>query len=182
MAGINLGTQGSRRETNRELALVPFIDFLLCLVAFLLVTAVWTRAARLPADTTVPGSATCATCAAPAKRLHVAVEEARFVLSWRDGSTLIARSEVPRKAVRSAGGDVSYPDLARALRSEWQANGVHRAPSDAASDTAVLHAPNGLAYAELVGVMDSIREVRRAPDATSLGSGEPAFVVSLAVD
>lgn len=31
---------------NHEIPLIPFIDFLLCLVAFLLVTAVWSQMAR----------------------------------------------------------------------------------------------------------------------------------------
>lgn len=41
MAQIDTGSHSTkRRETNQELPLVPFIDFLLCLVSFLLITAV----------------------------------------------------------------------------------------------------------------------------------------------
>jgi len=56
MAGIDVGGGGhGRRSVNQELPLVPFIDFLLCLVMFLLVTAVWSQMARLNADAQVPG-------------------------------------------------------------------------------------------------------------------------------
>ena len=48
MAGIDVGGgHGGKRSTNHEIPLIPFIDFLLCLVAFLLVTAVWSQMARI---------------------------------------------------------------------------------------------------------------------------------------
>ncbi len=56
MAGIDVGGgHGGKRATNHEHPLIPFIDFLLCLVAFLLVTAVWSQMARINADARVPG-------------------------------------------------------------------------------------------------------------------------------
>ena len=54
MAGIDVGGGGGKRPTNHEIPLIPFIDFLLCLVAFLLVTAVWSQMARINADARVP--------------------------------------------------------------------------------------------------------------------------------
>lgn len=182
MATIDLGTQGARRETNRELALVPFIDFLLCLVAFLLVTAVWTQASRIPADAMLPGKPDCCTPKVLPKTLHVTVKDERFVLSWREGTTLLTTRDVPRSGVRAASGDVRFPDLARALENEWQANGVHRAASDLARDSAVVHSPNDLAYAELVGVMDAVRHVRRPGASAPTDPADSAFSVSFAVD
>jgi len=182
MAAIDLGTQGNRRETNRELALVPFIDFLLCLVAFLLVTAVWTQMSRLPADAMLPGKPECCTPPLKPKTLHVTVEDERFVLSWREGSTVLTKSDVPRNAVATASGDHAFPELARALEKEWLANGMHRATSDLARDSAVLHTPNSLAYAELVGVMDAVRHVKRAEPGAIEHRADPAFAVSFAVD
>jgi hypothetical protein len=56
MAGIDVGGgHGGKRNVNHEIPLIPFIDFLLCLVAFLLVTAVWSQMARINADARVPG-------------------------------------------------------------------------------------------------------------------------------
>jgi hypothetical protein len=182
MAGIDVGASSARRETNRELALVPFIDFLLCLVAFLLVTAVWSNRSRLPADAMLPGKPDC--CAPPVKprTLHVTIEDARFVLDWREGGQVLTRSEVTRRAVPTASGDVRFPELTGAIEREWRANGQHRGPSDRTLDSAVLHTPNSLSYAVLVGVMDAVRHVKRADPGTLASRGEPAFAVSFAVD
>jgi biopolymer transport protein ExbD len=182
MAGIDVGTSSSRRETNRELALIPFIDFLLCLVAFLLVTAVWSNMSRLPADAMLPGKPECCTPPTKPKTLHVTVEDARFVLEWREGGQVLTRSEVARGASPTVTGDVRFPELTRALEREWRANGQHRAPSDRLLDSAVLHTPNSLPYAELVGVMDAVRHVKRADPGSLASRAEPAFAVSFAVD
>jgi biopolymer transport protein ExbD len=182
MAAIDLGTPGARRETNRELALVPFIDVLLCLVAFLLVTAVWTQMSRVPVDAMQPGRPDCCPPQDKPKTLHLRVEDERFVLSWREGAALLQARDVPRRAVATASGDTRFPDLASALETEWRVNGMHRAPSDPKRDSAVLHTSNTLAYADLVGVMDAVRAVRR-PDSNGVSNkGDTAFSVSLAVD
>jgi len=41
------GRRGGRRDVNSDLNLVPYIDLLTCMIAFLLITAVWTQLARL---------------------------------------------------------------------------------------------------------------------------------------
>ena len=45
--GAAVGTGGGGRDVNVELNIVPFIDLMSCLTAFLLVTAVWINIARL---------------------------------------------------------------------------------------------------------------------------------------
>jgi biopolymer transport protein ExbD len=46
---ISLGGDGKgrRKEVDADLNLVPYIDLLTCMVAFLLITAVWSQLARL---------------------------------------------------------------------------------------------------------------------------------------
>jgi biopolymer transport protein ExbD len=41
------GSAGRRKDVNADLLLVPYIDLLTCMVAFLLITAVWTQLAQL---------------------------------------------------------------------------------------------------------------------------------------
>lgn len=41
------GRKGRRKSVDGELNLVPYIDLLTCMVAFLLITAVWSQLARL---------------------------------------------------------------------------------------------------------------------------------------
>jgi biopolymer transport protein TolR len=47
--------RGGRRSLNASLNLVPYIDLLTCMVAFLLITAVWTQLAQLKTSQRGPG-------------------------------------------------------------------------------------------------------------------------------
>ena len=46
---VDTGNKGGKKPLNADLNLVPYIDLLTCMVAFLLITAVWTQLARLSA-------------------------------------------------------------------------------------------------------------------------------------
>jgi biopolymer transport protein ExbD len=54
---VDSGGKGSRKSLNADLNLVPYIDLLTCMVAFLLITAVWTQLARLSAQQKGQGQA-----------------------------------------------------------------------------------------------------------------------------
>jgi biopolymer transport protein TolR len=56
-AAINTGGGSGKKPLNAELNLVPYIDLLTCMVAFLLITAVWTQLARLQASQKGQGQA-----------------------------------------------------------------------------------------------------------------------------
>ena len=178
MATIDVGAAAARRDPNRELALVPFIDFLLCLVAFLLVTAVWSMQARIAANANVPGDRSCCTPADKPKTLHLTVREPKFELHWRQENTVVSTLDVARKPVHTAQGDVRYPELAEALAREWQAHGMHRGASDSKRDQVVLHTSNSLPYAELVAVLDALHSVERPAG----GTNTAAFATSFAID
>src|SRR3954470_19501815 len=45
--GASIGTEGGGKSVNVELNIVPFIDLMSCLTAFLLVTAVWVNIAQI---------------------------------------------------------------------------------------------------------------------------------------
>jgi len=44
---VDSGGKNGKKSVNADLNLVPYIDLLTCMVAFLLITAVWTQLARL---------------------------------------------------------------------------------------------------------------------------------------
>jgi biopolymer transport protein ExbD len=44
---VDSGGKGRRKDVNADLLLVPYIDLLTCMVAFLLLAAAWTQLARL---------------------------------------------------------------------------------------------------------------------------------------
>ncbi len=160
MAGIDTGKAKGGRELNLELPLIPFIDFLLCLVAFLLVTAVWSQMARLETSAQVPGVEGVTNPVEP-KRLHVTLKEQRFELTWKQGATVLSASQVPRKAVTLADGSQTYPELAQRLAEEWAAHGEHKTETDGKRDMAVLHTANDEQFGELVAVIDALQANQR---------------------
>src|SRR5512140_744116 len=101
MAGIDTGGgHGGKRATNHEIPLIPFIDFLLCLVAFLLVTAVWSQMARMRADAQVPGKEEPGGSPEVMRELHVNAQgDNRFHLLWKENGTIINTVDVERKRV-----------------------------------------------------------------------------------
>src|SRR5213075_762112 len=54
---VYTGGKGGKKSVNADLNLVPYIDLLTCMVAFLLITAVWTQLARLQAQQKGQGQA-----------------------------------------------------------------------------------------------------------------------------
>jgi biopolymer transport protein ExbD len=54
---VDTGGKGAKKSVNAELNLVPYIDLLTCMVAFLLITAVWSQLARLQANQKGQGQA-----------------------------------------------------------------------------------------------------------------------------
>ena len=185
MAQIDTGSPAARgRATNHELPLVPFIDFLLCLVSFLLITAVWSQMARVEASANVPGKQ-CddGPCKDDKpKRLHVEMKDKKFALAWKQGETVVATAEVERKAVRTEAGDVRYPDLEKRLAEEWQSQGVHKSPTDDKTDQAVLHSQNDTEFGDLLAVMDALHSQRRERRVGSAVARVPAFAVTFAAN
>ncbi len=74
------GKGGGRKPLNAELNLVPYIDLLTCMVAFLLITAVWTQMARLQAQQKGQGQAGEDTPPAPTLKIVVVVNDEGFNL------------------------------------------------------------------------------------------------------
>jgi biopolymer transport protein ExbD len=188
MAGIDTGGgHGGKRSVNQEIPLIPFIDFLLCIVTFLLITAVWSQMARINADARVPGpprpDEEVENQPKP-KTLHVEMKgESKFSLIWREGSTVINTIDVERKRVQaSAGGDYTYPDLGKKIEAEWKQNGAHRAPTDKTFDQAVLHVDNGTPFSDVIAVIDAIYTPKREYNVGGTTEEFPAFNVTFSVD
>lgn len=189
MAGIDTGGGHGKRATNHEIPLIPFIDFLLCLVMFLLVTAVWNHMARLEADASVPGPPKDEPLTEQKKErtLHVEMRgERKFQLVWKEGTTVVNTIDVERKKVNyGEEGDFGYPDLAKKIESEWTANLTrHHAANDPKFDRAVLHTDNSTPFADVIAVIDAIKKPQR--DYTDKVKGKtdkvPAFQVTFAVN
>lgn len=158
MATISVGeSKSGRRVLNHDLPLVPFIDFMICLISFLIVTAVWTQLSRINA--TASGGLQ-GLLNEPAKELHVVASTQGFDLRWQQGPTVLETQHVARVPVQ-VGQEQRYPALAEAITKEWQAQGQHRAVGDKQLDRAVLHVPNSLPFSEIVAVLDAIHAPKR---------------------
>jgi Biopolymer transport protein ExbD/TolR len=183
MAGISVGGGGGkRRSMDVEVSTLPMIDLMMVLIAFLLVTAVWTTMSRVDADAKVPGPqedvppCMLGSCG-PEKELHLdARSPDAFVLEWRMGETLVKSATVPRRT-SPTDSPLRYPELQAALEKEWAADGVHRDPRDPVRDRVVLQTANGARYEEIVAEMDAVYGVSRG----SRGAKAPAFAVTFAV-
>ena len=160
MAGISVaGAKSGRRSYDHTLPLVPFIDCMVCLIAFLIITAVWTQASRINATGKVPGDLLGLT-PEPQKELHVVASARGFDLRWQQGTTVLETQHVARVEVM-VGSEPRFPALSEAITKEWQTQGVHRAPSDQQLDRAVLHVPNNLPFSEMVALLDALHAPRR---------------------
>jgi len=140
------------------------IDLLMVTISFLLLTAVWSRLARIEGDAEVP-CAPSATPAAVEQRLHVEMADpGKIVLHWNVGRTVIRTSDIAHRAVVTAEHGarvVRLPDLAKALEDEWRSAGVHRDATDTSFDELVLHTADDAPYAEIVAAMDAAHDVKR---------------------
>ena len=103
---INTGGKGGKKPLNAELNLVPYIDLLTCMVAFLLITAVWSQMARLSANQKGQGQAGEET--PPEQQVNI------VVVVNQEGFNLVVgqeQSPIPKK-----GDQYDYETLKNQLR------------------------------------------------------------------
>jgi biopolymer transport protein TolR len=99
------GGRNRQKPVNAELNLVPYIDLLTCMVAFLLITAVWTQLASLRVSQKGPGTDTENTMPADDAKIAVVVHADGFNVIVGD-----AQKPLPRRA-----GDLDFAALAADL-------------------------------------------------------------------
>jgi biopolymer transport protein ExbD len=129
---------GRRRRVDAELNLVPYIDLLTCMVAFLLITAVWTQLARLEVAPT--GEGPDDTMDAPRTKVVVLVGDGGFNLVVDD-----RRERFPRR-----GEGYDYAALATAL-------GKVKAALPDKKD-ALIASEDAIRFEVLAGTMDAVLE------------------------
>jgi biopolymer transport protein ExbD len=188
MGGVSVGGGGGgRRSLDSEINMVPMIDLLMCLICFLLITAVWSTMARLNADAQVPGPPNPNQPLeeqTPPPMMHVTVKEEAFTISWRKGNAVESSLDVPRKPVTVGEGKaamVRFPDLAEKVITEWTAKGAHKDASDKKLDQAVLHCDNKTPYKEIVAVIDAVYQAKREFPGSN-GKKYPAMNVTFSMN
>ena len=132
---IDGGGGDRKKPLNAELNLVPYIDLLTCMVAFLLITAVWTQLARLKVGQRGQGPAEGDTV--PTDKIAVVVHD--------DGFNLIVGND--QKPLPTKAGELDYATLAIELAA------VKRSHPDQ-SDAQVISS-DGIVFDKLVRTMDA---------------------------
>ncbi len=158
MAGVDVGSgNGKRRAVAVDINMIPFIDLLFVTIAFLLITAVWVQAKQISSNAVVPGERG-PTNARVTRDLEVAVRDASFELTWREGATVVVTQSVPRKASLIE-GQPTYPDLAKELGDEWQKHASIPVDCRSGCQTrAVLRTDDRLPFSEIVAVLDALAQ------------------------
>lgn len=187
MAGIDVGGGHGKKNLNHDIPLIPFIDFLLCLVSFLLITAVWSQMARINADARVPGPPRPEeeVDEKKPKTLHVEMKgERTFQLVWKEGSQVLNTIDVDRKPEKVGEEEIAFPDLAKKIEEEWSRNEArHFAAKDMEKDQAVLHTDNSTKFSDVIAVIDAVYKPKRPMiNAANEEEQVPAFNVTFSVN
>jgi biopolymer transport protein TolR len=137
-SGQGSGHGPRRKRVDAELNLVAYIDLLTCMIAFLLITAVWTQLARLEAANRSPGGSLEDPDSLARTRLVVAVNDEGFnVLVNQD------RQIIPRRAA-----DYDFAALGAAL-AKLKAAYPDRVDAQVASEDSIT-------FEVIVGAMDTV--------------------------
>lgn len=183
MGGVDVGGEGGKKKaTNAEINMIPFIDLLMCTIAFLLITAVWVTNSRMNADAQVPGPPNPdkeLTPQTPEKVLNLHVGESDFALIWKQGATVVSEIRVPKN--NSDGDIIRYPELAAKIKTEWEQNGSHRDPSDKKFDQAIMHSDNRTPFKEIIAVLDALYATRRMVKLPDSEKELPVFNMTFSV-
>ncbi len=136
MGGVSIDTggKGGKKNTDFNVNLVPFIDLLSSLIAFLMMTAVWTQVGRLQV-TTGGGVSESSDTPKPTLQLNLTITERGYVITA--GGVI----EVPKKD-----GSFDLKSLGAKLKSIKADNPDQR--------NITVMAEDAIAYEDLVRVVD----------------------------
>jgi biopolymer transport protein ExbD len=133
---IDGGGGNRKKPLNAELNLVPYIDLLTCMVAFLLITAVWTQLAQLRVDQRGQGTV---------DELEQVHQTRVAVVVHDDGFNIIVGDD--QKPLPLKAGELDYATLAVELAAIKRAHPDRR-------DVQVISA-DGVVFDKLVHTMDA---------------------------
>jgi biopolymer transport protein TolR len=144
--------KGSKKSLNVDLNLVPYIDLLTCMVAFLLITAVWTQLSRLQAQQRGQGQAGEETPPEMPVKIVVVVSQEQFNLVVGQDQT-----PIPKK-----GTEYDYDKLAAELK---KAKDAHPDKNDVQ-----VASEDQIVFETLIHTMDTVLTAR-FPDISLIDTG-----------
>lgn len=153
MAGISTGAgKSGRRGVDQEVNMVPFIDLLMVTISFLLVTAVWTSMARMPAAPRAPSEGGKLVMKEEPTALRVKIDaDHNVALQWQKGTKTEDVTTVPLDQLGTA--------MSKAWATGLASGRVHEGELPT---TAILQVPARLPMSDVTRAMDGIRTPVRA--------------------
>jgi len=192
------GGKGRGKSMNADLNLVPFIDFLSCLLAFLMITAVWSEIAALDQEQAVSSNAPpVETTEQPPPMLvvHVSKDKVRATRDEKSTENPPLQVAKPLRETRKK-DDKSEPEHITKLREfleKDRAAFVVGKEGTQKGDTITIYTEDGVPYADMMEVLDLSRVVgcdkkqfAEAPKScgyqkTAMAGGAPAAAVPVPV-
>jgi len=172
---VDTGGKGRGKAQNVDLNLVPFIDFLSCLLAFLMMTAVWSEISsieheQLVSDTPQVPETPPDPPPPPPLTIHVTSEGYQIFRKPEDMTTDAANHIVPKI-------DATDDKLADANHKQFdydKLDALVKADRDTYPDEkmVVINTDDGVPYEEMIKVLDTTR-VYKYPQ-SALAGGPPA--------
>jgi biopolymer transport protein ExbD len=139
---VDTGGGGGRKSVDVDINLVPFIDMMSCLVAFLLITAVWTNLAQMPIKP--KGIARDAERPPPEGPPPVNIS----VLIAKD-SHWVGLTTGDRREIKKNGEEYNFADLEAAL-ADYKASGIFGTRQDIE-----VAAEDDVTYQTIISTMDT---------------------------
>jgi len=151
------GGKGRGKSMNADLNLVPFIDFLSCLLAFLMITAVWSEIAALEQEQAVSNNAPPPETdekPAPMLVVHISKDRVRATRDEKDTNNPPFASSKPLREARDP-KDKAIPEHMVKLR-EWLERDRAAYPKE---DVVTVYTEDGVPYADMIEVLDLTRTI-----------------------
>lgn len=138
---VDTGGGGGRKSVDVEINLVPFIDMMSCLVAFLLITAVWTNLAQIKIK---PKGMTNQSDVQPPAEPPINIS----VLIAQD-SHWVGITTGDRRQIKKLGEEYDWANLETTLREFKEDKGIFNTRSDIE-----IAAEDGVQYQAIISTMD----------------------------
>src|SRR5688572_28596652 len=149
---VDSGGKGGKKPLNADLNLVPYIDLLTCMVAFLLITAVWTQLSRLQAQQ--KGQGQSGEEVPPVLQVNI-VE----LVNQEGFNVVVGQDQTP---IPKKGNDYDFEELGKALN---KAKDAHPDKNDVQ-----VASEDQIVFDTLIRAMDTALSAR-FPDISLIDSG-----------
>jgi len=171
---VDTGGKGRGKSQNVDLNLVPFIDFLSCLLAFLMMTAVWSEITAIEHEQLVSDNATQTEPQDPPPppplTVHVTSEGYQIFRKPEEMTTDAANHIVPKiDATDDKLADANHKQFDYTKLEELVKKDRETYPDE---KMVVINTDHGVSYEEMVKVLDLTR-VYKYPQ-SALAGGPPA--------